>query len=89
MQFLLPLASQLSRGLIQRMLEEIAPELPLQIIAHDTYNALGNSDLAVVSSGTATLEAAVLGTPLIPVFRISNLTWTINISLLRNSNRET
>ena len=77
MQFLLPLASQLSRGLIQPMLAEIAPELPLKIIARDTYNAISHSHLAVVSSGTATLETAILGTPLISVFRISNLTWIV------------
>ena len=77
MQFLLPLASQLSRPLIQRMRQDIAPELPLKIIAQDTYNAIGHSNLAVVSSGTATLETAVIGTPLIAVFRISNLTWIV------------
>jgi len=35
----------------------------------ETYNALAHSDLAVVTSGTATLESALLGTPLIVVYR--------------------
>src|SRR4030095_6582508 len=50
---------------------------------YDTYNAVGNSDLAVVSSGTATLETALLGTPLITVFKISNLTWIVGQYLVR------
>jgi lipid-A-disaccharide synthase len=76
-QFLLPLASNLNSNLIQRVLNDTAPELPLQIISGQTYDVVGHSDLAVVSSGTATLETAILGTPLITVFRISNLTWIV------------
>ncbi|MCI0624589.1 MAG: lipid-A-disaccharide synthase [Acidobacteria bacterium] len=81
-QFLLPSASRLHRGLIRRILaEEGGP--PLALIEYDTYNAMGHSDLAVVSSGTATLETALLGTPLITVFKISNLTWIIGQYLVR------
>ncbi len=76
-QLLLPLASSLNRRLINRIREEEAPDLPLLVIETDTYNAVAHSDLAVVASGTATLEAALLGTPLIAVFRISTLTWII------------
>jgi len=77
MQFFLPLASSANRGLVERSVQEMHLELPLQIIVDDTYNAVGHSDLVVVSSGTATLEAAILGTPLITVFKISNLTWIV------------
>ena len=55
MQFFLPLASSANRGLVERSVQEMHLELPLQIIVDDTYNAVGHSDLAVVSSGTATL----------------------------------
>jgi lipid-A-disaccharide synthase len=60
MQFFLPLVSSANRDLVERSVQEMHLELPLQIIVDDTYNALGHSDLAVVSSGTATLEAAIL-----------------------------
>jgi lipid-A-disaccharide synthase len=53
------------------------------LIEYDTYNAVGHSDLAVVSSGTATLETALLGTPLIAVFKISDLTWIVGQYLVR------
>ena len=82
-QFLLPLASAAHHRLIQELLEEDAPELSYRIIVEDTYDAVGHSDLAVVASGPATLEAAILGTPLIAVFRISNLTWIVGQYLVR------
>jgi len=82
-QFLLPLASTVHHRLIQELLEEEAPKLSYRIVVEDTYDAVGHSDLAVVASGTATLEAAILGTPLIAVFRISNLTWIVGQYLVR------
>ena len=45
-----------------------------RFIANDTYNALGAADLAIVSSGTATVETALLGKPMIVVYRLSPLT---------------
>jgi len=36
-----------------------------------TYDALGAADCAVVASGTATVEAALLGTPMVVVYRVS------------------
>ena len=82
-QFLLPLVSEIHSILARRILKEEAGTLPVKIVVNDTYNAVGHSDLAVVASGTATLEAALLGTPLISVFKISNLTWIIGQYLVR------
>lgn len=82
-QFLLPLSSPLHRPLIERIAHEEAGQAPLRLIEQDTYNAVGHSDLAVVSSGTATLEAALLATPFITVFKISDLTWIVGQYLVR------
>jgi len=43
-------------------------------IADDTYNALCAADVAIVSSGTATAETALLNKPMIVVYRLSPLT---------------
>lgn len=46
----------------------------VRLIPNDTYNALAASNLAIVSSGTATVETALLGKPMIVVYRLSPLT---------------
>lgn len=54
-----------------------APQLSerLRIIEHATYDALAAADAAAVTSGTATLEAALTGTPLVVVYKESALNW--------------
>nr|MDQ3013720.1 lipid-A-disaccharide synthase [Acidobacteriota bacterium] len=67
--------------------EEIAEAIQscsnIHLIEHDTYNAVAAADLAVVASGTATLETAIIGTPLIVVYRASQLNWRIFHPLIR------
>jgi lipid-A-disaccharide synthase len=48
--------------------------LKVKFVEDDTYNALAVADLAIVSSGTATVETALLGKPMIVVYRLSPLT---------------
>jgi lipid-A-disaccharide synthase len=43
-------------------------------IEGETYNALASADCAIVASGTATVEAALLGTPMVVVYRVAPLT---------------
>jgi lipid-A-disaccharide synthase len=49
----------------------------VRLVDGDTYNAIAAADLAVIASGTATLEATIIGTPLIVVYRASRLNWRI------------
>lgn len=49
----------------------------IKIVAGDMHNILAASDLAVVASGTATLETAVIGTPMIVVYKANLLTYLI------------
>jgi len=59
-------------GLDARRLEKNFPaDWQVRFIANDTYNALAAADLAIVSSGTATVETALLGKPMIVVYRLS------------------
>lgn len=74
LQFILPLATTISRNEILAQTDLIKN---LQTIENDTYGALAAADLAIVASGTATLEAAIIGTPLIIVYRASSLNWRV------------
>ena len=48
-----------------------------------TYNALAAADAAIVSSGTATIEAALLDVPMVVVYRVTPLTAFLAKPLVR------
>jgi lipid-A-disaccharide synthase len=84
-QFLVPLASTVHRKDVQKTIEDacllsqrdVEPPLSVTTIEGDTYNAVGHSQFAIVASGTATLEAALLGTPMVIVYRGSEVNWRL------------
>ena len=78
-QFVLPMAA----GLDRRLLEGIIRSRPITIVTNDTYNAIRYARAAIVASGTATLETALLGTPEVIVYRISKASWFVGKLLLK------
>jgi lipid-A-disaccharide synthase len=54
----------------------------VRVIHHETREALAASDAAAIASGTATLEAALLGTPMVIVYKESFLNWHVLGSLI-------
>ena len=59
------------------------PGLCLRFVEGETYNALATADAAIVSSGTATVEAALLNAPMVVVYRVSPATATLAKPLVR------
>ena len=55
----------------------------VRFLKDETYNAIAAADLAIVSSGTATVETALLGKPMIVVYRLSPLTARLARPLVR------
>ncbi|MCM8799177.1 MAG: lipid-A-disaccharide synthase [Candidatus Omnitrophica bacterium] len=51
--------------------------LPIYILSNNTYNGLSISDFALVASGTATLETALLNIPMVIIYRMNFLNWLI------------
>jgi len=51
-----------------------AGTLTVRAVTHATYDALEHSDVAVVASGTATVEAALLQCPMVVVYRVAPVT---------------
>jgi lipid-A-disaccharide synthase len=60
-------------------------DLPLRVINGRTYDVLASADAAVVSSGTATVEAALLDTPMVVVYRVTPLTAILAKPLVRTT----
>ena len=80
-QFALALAHTLAREDIEARL--VGAGVPVPVIAGDTYNLVAAGDLALVSSGTATLECALLECPMVVVYRMAGLTYAIARMLVR------
>ena len=79
-QFVLALAPGMRESQIASYLK---PEVSLRVVEDATYDALGAADVAIVSSGTATVEAALMDTPMIVVYRLAPVTAAIARWLVR------
>jgi lipid-A-disaccharide synthase len=83
LQFVIALASEKSLPDVKRILHLAEKRSPLPeylfIISGETFDVLNASDAAAVTSGTATLETAIIGTPMAIVYKTS----AINYKLLR------
>jgi len=80
-QFVLPLAETVDPALVQDILRGHAA--PVTVLPGQMYDAVGISDAAMVASGTATLETALLGTPMVIAYRISPLTAAVGRRVIR------
>jgi lipid-A-disaccharide synthase len=67
-QFLLAAAPALETELFAPYAK---PGVSVTRVEGATYDALSAADCAIVASGTATVEAALLGTPMVVVYRVS------------------
>ena len=84
LQFVLPLASTLRRGDLEPFLSKgSARELGVRILEGEPGEVLSAVDVAVVKSGTATLEAALMGVPMAVVYRTTPVTYLLALLLTR------
>ncbi len=58
-------------------------DLQLRVVEGQTYDALAAADAAIVSSGTATVEAALLDAPMVVIYRVTPLTALLAKPLVR------
>ena len=80
-QFLLLCAENLSVSFLKNY---IPPGVGnIKILHSDHYDALAASDLALSACGTANLEAALLETPVIAFYKVSNLSYAIGIRFVK------
>jgi|AMWB02.1.fsa_nt_gi lipid-A-disaccharide synthase len=81
LQFILPLASSLSRSDIEPFLE--VSDVPVIVVESKEYDVIQVCDAIVTVSGTVTLEIALLGVPMVIVYRVSPLTYMVGKRLIR------
>ncbi len=71
-EFLLPIAPTLDRGFLQRL----TGDQPITLVP-ESLPALWHSRAGIIASGTATVEAAIMRTPFVMVYRVSPLTYLL------------
>jgi lipid-A-disaccharide synthase len=77
-RFLVPMATRETRDLFQKALNDAdAHELSIRIVFGHAHDVLQAADAALVASGTATLEAALLDCPHIITYKVPWLTYQI------------
>jgi lipid-A-disaccharide synthase len=76
-QFVLPIASTINRDHVAALLAQTPDAPPVRLIERDTYNALFHAAFAIVASGTATVETALASTPMVIIYRASQLNWRL------------
>jgi lipid-A-disaccharide synthase len=48
---------------------------PIQVIEGESWDAMAHADLALAASGTVTVEAALLGTPMVTFYKVTTASW--------------
>jgi lipid-A-disaccharide synthase len=77
-KFILAQASTIHDNLLQPLLDRSS--VPIALVREQATEVMALSDLVLVASGTATLQAAVVGTPMVLFYRTTPLTfWVANI----------
>jgi len=74
LHFVLPVAAGLQR-LVEPIVRTLLEAGHLTVVAGHSHEVLAAADVAVVASGTATLEAALLKCPMVIVYRLADADW--------------
>jgi lipid-A-disaccharide synthase len=82
-QFIIPYVNDQRRDQIQEIISELGHELPIKLINGKSREVMAASDVVVLASGTATLEAMLLKRPMVVAYRVSSITHYIMKRLLK------
>jgi lipid-A-disaccharide synthase len=81
--FVCPTVTRATRDMFERAVHEHQPaDLPLTLLFGHSHEALAAADLALVASGTATLETALFKTPMVIAYRQSPISWAMMRAML-------
>jgi lipid-A-disaccharide synthase len=81
LQFVIPLAPSLPREIFSSWMKSIS--IPVKVVEGFAYDAMNVSELLITASGTATLEGAILGKPMIIIYRVSLPSYWVGRALIR------
>lgn len=80
-QFFLPVASTISREMLQNIIEQY--KITVVLTDKHTYDLMNIANVAIAASGTVTLEAALLGLPTVIIYKMAALTYLLGKLLVK------
>ena len=80
-QFVIPRAPTVKIELFEHFLT--MAQVKVHIVDAYRYNVRAALDLAIVASGTATLETGLLGTPMVIIYKVAYLSWLIGKAIVK------
>jgi lipid-A-disaccharide synthase len=80
-QIFLPVASTISREILQNIIDGY--NLKVRLTAGNNYDLMNIGTVAIAASGTATLEAAIMGLPTVIVYKVAALTYLLGKMLVK------
>ncbi|MGZ3591723.1 MAG: lipid-A-disaccharide synthase [Thermodesulfobacteriota bacterium] len=81
LQFVIPLAPGIPKTILSPWMKNIS--VLVKVVEGFTYDAMNLSELLIVASGTATLEGAILGKPMVIIYKVSLPSYWIARALIR------
>jgi lipid-A-disaccharide synthase len=57
--------------------------LPVKVIEAETWDVIAHCELALAASGTVTIEAALLGAPMVTYYKVTGLSWWLGKFLVK------
>ncbi len=81
LQFVLPLAGTLDPDFVRDILRQFP--VTVNVIRDEIYDVIAVSDVAIVASGTATLETALLETPMVVIYKVSASSYAVGRRFIR------
>lgn len=83
-QFFLPIASTISREMLQAAIDSW--QVPVTLTTDYTYDLMGLANTVIAASGTATLETAIMEAPTVIIYKVAALTYFLGKLLVRIPN---
>ncbi len=82
-QFVLPQADSISDALLETYLDQSHSDLSIKVVKNEPYDVIQCCDVVMTTSGTATLEIALLGVPMVITYKLAALTYYLGRLLIK------
>ena len=76
-RFVLPTPREAIQEMVQEMLVKLAPTAPIKVVCGESVEWMCKASAGIAASGTVTVQAAILGLPLISTYRLQSLTYQV------------